>query len=118
VAGTIVYRLSTLLICLVVVGASIAIISRSMVSELTKPATDDGSLHRATVPVIAPQPSKLRRVERVAAAIEIEGPMDWWARVRSGAALVGIVATLGLGLAIAVGLGVFAGLSAIRDALG
>lgn len=50
--------------------------------------------------------------------IEIEGPTDWWARARSGVALVGIVATLGLGLAIAVGLGVFAGLSAIRDALG
>ncbi len=104
-------------IALVVVGASIAIVTRIVTDEVVKPATPrgrrDGARQRARSPARPPgdRPPDL-------GGHEPAPRLRWWQRVRSAALLTVMVAVLGFAAAGAVGLATVLLITFLRNAVG
>ena len=105
--------MSTVVLTLVVVGGSIAVAAKLAASGERKPATEPPAPHRA--------PRRGRRAARRATAApegaavvdQVRARPGMLVRLRSGVALVAIVAVIGAGIA----LGLLAGVTVISQAL-
>ena len=109
--GTIGVRLSTLIICLVVAGTAIALLTRVVTGEMAKPATDAAGNHRATPPAV-------REIDEPPLPVLGVRPPTALQRVRSAVALVLLLGLVGALAALAVGALVLLVVGALRHAVG
>src|SRR3954462_10509756 len=113
--GTIGDRLSTLVICLVVAGTAIALVTRLVTGEGPKPATDGVGNQRAK--------AAARQVEPAARAVPREatsrvGTPTAFRRIRSAIWLVVLLALVGALAALTVGALVLLIVGGLRHAVG
>lgn len=112
-AGTIGCRLSTLVICLVVAGTAIAVVTRLVTGEDPKPATDSAGNHRATP---APPTARELRPRRVERKLAVHTSLA--RRIRSGLVLILLLGFVGALAALGVGILALIVVGALRHAVG
>src|SRR4051794_7131303 len=113
--GTIGVRLSTLVICLVVAGTAIALVTKMVTGEGPKPATDGVGNERAKPATRSVQPSP-RAVP--GAPTSGMGTPTAFRRIRSALWLVVLLALVGALAALTVGALVLLVVGALRHAVG
>jgi hypothetical protein len=104
-----------LIICLVVAGTAIALLTRLVTDEMAKPATDAPGNQRA---IIRPPRAAVREVDELPAASFDVGPPTVLRRIRSGIALVVLLTFVGALAALAIGALTLLIVGTLRHAVG
>jgi hypothetical protein len=105
-----------LIICLVVAGTAIALLTRLVTDEMAKPATDAAGNHRARPPVVTlPVAGEVDDAPLPALGVR---PPTTFQRIRSAVALVLLLTLVGVLAALAVGVLVLVVVGALRHAVG